>query len=75
MADHPDPNATYAEVQAWYAEHGVEPSDGEEWHSFAGADDCDEECKGWDGESYRCQCGNRRVYWDTSEGGRFARAD
>ncbi len=20
-------------------------------------------CAGWDGESRRCECGNRRVYW------------
>jgi hypothetical protein len=24
---------------------------------------CDESCKGWDGNSDRCNCGNRRVYW------------
>ncbi len=23
-------------------------------------------CAGWDGESRRCSCGNRRVYWETS---------
>jgi len=23
------------------------------------------ECEGWDGESRRCECGNRRVYWAT----------
>jgi len=23
------------------------------------------ECTGWDGVSYRCDCGNRRVYWAT----------
>lgn len=22
-------------------------------------------CAGWDGESRRCDCGNRRVYWET----------
>ena len=22
------------------------------------------ECDGWDGESRRCECGNRRVSWD-----------
>lgn len=28
---------------------------------------CDEEsnCLGWNGESRRCDCGNRRVYWET----------
>lgn len=23
----------------------------------------DNYCEGWDGESRRCACGNRRVYW------------
>jgi hypothetical protein len=30
-------------------------------------DDGDEECGGWDGESRRCDCGNRRVYWETQQ--------
>lgn len=41
---------------------------------FAGQN-CSEPCRGWDKKSNRCDCGNRRVYWDTSEGRRFARAD
>lgn len=40
----------------------------EPWHDFNGhnCDDFDEgrACKGWDGESRRCQCGNRRVSWE-----------
>lgn len=24
-------------------------------------------CGGWDGESRRCECGNRRVFWQTEE--------
>lgn len=31
--------------------------------SFSGDDYC-EECAGWDGVSRRCECGNRRVYWE-----------
>ena len=27
----------------------------------------DNSCAGWDGESRRCECGNRRVYWATME--------
>lgn len=27
----------------------------------------DDECAGWDGESRRCDCGNRRVSWSTSQ--------
>lgn len=34
--------------------------------SFSGEDNC-ENCEGWDGESHRCECGNRRVGW-TMEG-------
>jgi hypothetical protein len=25
----------------------------------------EDECPGWDGVSYRCFCGNRRVSWET----------
>lgn len=25
----------------------------------------EEVCSGWDGLSHRCECGNRRVYWET----------
>lgn len=25
------------------------------------------ECSGWDGVSKRCECGNRRVYWEPVE--------
>jgi hypothetical protein len=28
-------------------------------------DDDAEECVGWDGEDRRCECGNRRVSWET----------
>jgi hypothetical protein len=64
----PGPNATRAEIHAfhagcrslWWAHIG-----------FAGWD-CEPEqddpprppCRGWDGYSRRCDCGNRRVYWD-----------
>ena len=27
---------------------------------------CDD-CPGWNGESHRCVCGNRRVYWETNQ--------
>lgn len=43
--------------------------------SFAGAN-CERPCRGWDTKSNRCDCGNRRVYWDSNDGGKpFARAD
>lgn len=34
-------------------------------HEFSGDDSC-ESCGGWDGESHRCDCGNRRVSWVTT---------
>jgi len=34
------------------------------FHSFCGDDSC-ENCEGWDGSSHRCECGNRRVSWDS----------
>lgn len=36
----------------------------ESWHAFIGEAYC-EGCRGWDGESKRCECGNRRVGWVT----------
>ena len=35
--------------------------------SFNGDDNC-ENCSGWDGESRRCDCGNRRVSWSYDGG-------
>lgn len=37
---------------------------------FCGSDDC-ENCGGWDMESRRCECGNRRVSWETGYGHSF----
>ena len=28
-------------------------------------EDHEVDCDGWDGVSRRCECGNRRVYWET----------
>lgn len=32
------------------------------WHDFCG-NNCEGPCRGWDGVSRRCDCGNRRVCW------------
>lgn len=32
------------------------------YHDFSGQN-CDDPCRGWDGVSRRCECGNRRVDW------------
>lgn len=34
--------------------------------SFRGSYNC-EDCDGWDGESRRCECGNRRIDWGYDE--------
>lgn len=39
-------------------------------YSFAGEDNC-EGCSGWDGVSHRCNCGNRRVYWERNDSHTF----
>ena len=36
------------------------------WFKFSGDDAC-EDCKGWDGVSHRCNCGNRRMCWTVLE--------
>ena len=36
-------------------------------HNCADAWDEGENCDGWDGNSKRCQCGNRRVDWAFTE--------
>jgi len=48
--------------------------------SFDGhnCNDIDNNCAGWDGQSNRCDCGNRRVYWSvnkTDEGRFYAYAE
>ena len=45
-----------------------------EFVGFDGSDSC-EDCRGWDGESRRCDCGNRRVYWTEDDGIVYATAD
>lgn len=37
---------------------------------FSGEDSC-EDCSGWDGQSRRCNCGNRRVNWESGWGHSF----
>ena len=40
---------------------GSIPFDG--WNCNDYRDEDEMECLGWDGESKRCDCDNRRVYW------------
>ena len=42
-----------------------------EFVGIPGNSNCDDDCRGWDGNDRRCDCGNRRVFWeweDTDEG-------
>jgi len=34
------------------------------WIDFNGDVNCEDKCQNWDGESKRCECGNRRVDWE-----------
>lgn len=45
-------------------EQGYVDFDGQ---NCADAWDEGENCAGWDGVDRRCDCGNRRVYWETSK--------
>ena len=48
---------------AYVNENGPIDFDGMNCNEYL--DDDQIECGGWDGESRRCDCGNRRVYWQT----------
>ena len=38
------------------------------WIDFEGdRSGCDDDCRGWDGQERRCDCGNRRVSWSCIE--------
>lgn len=76
-APFPPPNATREEIDAWRSANAAHrPTRSPvEWIPFAGDEHCAKGCRGWDGSSRRCDCGNRRVYWDKSTTPPFARAD
>jgi hypothetical protein len=50
-----------------YIKDYLENSDG--FIEFCGMN-C-EDCLGWDGRSHRCECGNRRAYWEQQSGHSF----
>ena len=56
---------TEAEAIAHLEENGCDEFDGMNCNDYLGEDD--DECTGWDGESRRCSCGNRRVEILTSQ--------
>lgn len=68
----PGPDATYSEINSFYAEHGITRSPcmvAEEapaapaWYDIDGAEYCDAKCRGWDGKSSRCDCGYYRCHF------------
>ena len=46
------------------------PGNASVWYDFEGKN-CDEPCRGWNGVSHRCACGNRRVSWTQGMGHTF----
>lgn len=46
-----------------------------EGHNCADSWDEGLECSGWDGESRRCSCGNRRVSWVLSDDNTYVYAE
>jgi hypothetical protein len=80
----PPPIASHAEVGAWYDAHHLprpkfvpppqitrEAASG--WYNFDGGE-CRRGCRGWDGKSRRCDCGNSRVCWSEMDEHRYAAA-
>ena len=51
-----------------------ELKDGDVYTSFEGQN-CEGPCLGWDGESRRCDCGNRRVSWTYDSWSEFSLDD
>lgn len=41
----------------------------DEFIRFDGDECCGDSCRGWDGVSRRCECGNRRVGWSVDQFG------
>lgn len=63
-------------AQKYVAENGSIEFDGMNCNDYK--DEEDGECYGWDGESRRCSCGNRRVSWcveKNPDGSFYARAE
>jgi len=38
-----------------------------QFYGFVGDKQCEEDCRGWDGEEGHCDFGARRVYWDCEQ--------
>jgi hypothetical protein len=54
-----------SEVDQIATNHAIHESQKDGFVSFKGNESCRRQCRGWDGISRRCDCGNRRVHWAT----------
>lgn len=45
------------------------------WIKFDPYNDCDDDCRGWDGDSLECDCKKNRVYWETGYYHSFKKPD
>jgi hypothetical protein len=73
--DYATPEEAEAAARKYAEENGPIIFDGMNCNDYKDEDEV--ECDGWDGDDRRCNCGNRRVYWEiekTIEGRFYAEA-
>lgn len=58
-------NTVEEAIQAGIDAGGVDEFDGMNCNDYL--EDGADECTGWDGVDRRCDCGNRRVSWETGQ--------
>ena len=63
----PTEEEALAEAKRQAAEGLLIEFDGQNCNDYL--DDEADECDGWDGVDNRCECGNRRVYWEVENYG------
>ena len=64
--DYDTPEQAEAAAKAYAeANGGVDTFDGMNYNDYL--DEGQVECSGWDGIDRRCDCGNRRVYWEIEQ--------
>ena len=70
--DYETPEEAETAAQKYAEKNGPISFDGMNCNDYK--DESELECDGWDGSSRRCECGNRRVYWDIQKNskGRFS---
>lgn len=63
--NYPTPEEAEAAARQYALENGPIIFDGMNCNDYKDEDEV--ECDGWDGDDRRCNCGNRRVYWEISK--------